>query len=83
MAIRNKVASMASAIISFAIAAFYGIAESFQDANEHTEPFRTAFAHIHPAGWFGIAGAIALVIWRMNARVEQRIVEDYRKGKKL
>jgi predicted chitinase len=83
MAVRNKIASMASAIISFAVAAFYGVIEFFGDAYEKTEPFRNALAHIHPAVWFGIAGAIALVIWRMNAGVEKRVVEDYRKGKKL
>lgn len=83
MAVRNKVASMASAIVSFMIAAFYGLVEWFGDAYERTEPFRNALAHIHPAVWFGLAGLVALVIWRMNAKVEQRVVEDYRKGKKL
>ena len=29
------------------------------------------------------SGHAAGVIWRMNANVEQRVVEDYRKGKKL
>ena len=83
MTIRNKVASMATTIVSFAIAAFYGVVEWFQDAYDYTEPFRTALSHIHPAVWFAIAGGIALVIWRMNANVEQRVVEAYRKGKKL
>jgi len=83
MAVRNKVASMASAIVSFAIAAFYGLVEEFEEAQRVTEPFRAALSHIHPAVWFGLAGVIALVIWRMNANVEQRVVEDYRKGKKL
>lgn len=83
MAVRSKVASMASAIVSFAIAAFYGLVDGFQDAYEKTEPFRTALSHIHPGVWFGLAGGIALVIWRMNANVERRVVADYRKGKKL
>ena len=83
MTIRNKVASMASAIVSFAIAAFYGVVEWFEDAYAYTEPFRNALSQIHPAVWFGVAGVVALVIWRMNANVEQRVVEDYRKGKKL
>ena len=83
MTIRNKVASMASAIVSFLIAAFYGFVEWFEEAQRHTEPFRAALSHIHPAVWFAIAGVVALVIWRMNANVEQRVVEDYRKGKKL
>jgi hypothetical protein len=73
---------MAGAVVSFLIAAFYGVVEFFGAAYEHTEPFRNALAHIHPAVWFAIAGAIALVIWRMSAKVEERVVDDYRKGKK-
>lgn len=83
MAVRNKVVSMASAVVSFMIAAFYGLVEWFGDAYEKTEPFRNALSHIHPAVWFGFAGVIALVIWRMNTNIEQRVVQDYRKGKKL
>lgn len=83
MTIRKKVASVASAVVSFLIAAFYGLVEGFEEAHRHTEPFRTELSHIHPAVWFALAGAIALVIWRMNANVEQRVVDDYRKGRKL
>jgi hypothetical protein len=83
MAARNKVASMFGAVVSFLAAAFYGIVDFFGEAYEKTEPFRNALSHIHPAVWFGLAAAIALVIWRMNDGVEKRVVEDYRKGKKL
>lgn len=83
MTIRSKVVSMASAIGSFFVAAFYGVVEWFQDAYEYTEPFRNALYHIPPWFWFGMAGVIALIIWRLNSNIETRVVEDYRRGKKL
>jgi len=83
MALRNKVASMFGAVISVICAAFYGIVDFFAEAYEKTEPFRNALYHIPPYVWFGLAAVIALVIWKMNDGVAKRVVDDYRKGKKL
>lgn len=82
-AIKNKVWSGFAAIGSFVVTVFWGIVSTFQEAWEYTETWRNTLYKVSPVWWFALATGIALFIFLRARKVERRMVDDYRKGKKL
>lgn len=80
---KGKFWSALSGFGSAIVAAFWGAMDYFGDALEKIEPIKGMLASVPVWLWFVMASGVAFALWKANAGVESRVVEDYRKGKKL